>query len=188
MLTTSDDTLKKNPGTIYHSTYSEIILKEVCSYGKLHNAKKLPQLKKKKLYLAVKTKWTSLRDEVQRQEQKCCRKKQLGVKAHEELSRKKVLWKALAYLCGACVCSRCCLNRLASCPFKTTSVGPLDWSKNEIWSGRVDNQKLRWFCAISLGWMYCELEVIVILFYYSESESHSFCFRTVDLLYVVFKI
>lgn len=57
MLTTSDDTLKKNPGTIYHSTYSEIILKEVCSYGKLHNAKKLPQLKKKKkLYLAVKTK------------------------------------------------------------------------------------------------------------------------------------
>lgn len=51
MLTTSDDTLKKNPGTIYHSTYSEIILKEVCSYGKLHNAKKLPQLKKKKSYI-----------------------------------------------------------------------------------------------------------------------------------------
>lgn len=48
MLTTSHDTLKKNPGAICHSAYSEILLTEVCCYGKLLTAKKFPQKKKKK--------------------------------------------------------------------------------------------------------------------------------------------
>lgn len=55
MLTTSHDTLKKIPGAIYHSAYSEILLTEVCCYGKLLTAKKFPKKKKKKS-LAVKTK------------------------------------------------------------------------------------------------------------------------------------
>lgn len=54
MLTTSHDTLKKNPGAICHSAYSEILLTEVCCYGKLLTAKKFPQKKKKSL--AMKTK------------------------------------------------------------------------------------------------------------------------------------
>lgn len=57
MLSTSSGALNENPGTIHHSAFRKRLLKEVCYYGKLHNSKNIPQLKKRKC-LAVNKRYT----------------------------------------------------------------------------------------------------------------------------------
>lgn len=165
MLTTSHDTLKKNPGAIYHSAYSEILLTEVCCYGKLLTAKKFPQKKKKKVWqwrqnaMNIIVRW-SLETGTEMLWEKTA-----GSKSSWELFQEKRLWKVLAYLCGACIWSRRCLNG------EGTFMSILNYIYGAI--GLIYEWNLKWhswqlesemmFCAISLRWMYCDLEVVVIL-------------------------